>query len=74
MPAPPSRSNRSEGGAPQGVGGPFGRLVSRYGTLAHTRPLFPKFSKNFLNSTPVAQIAHLSHKSHTCLINHTGVA
>ena len=78
MPAPPSRSNRSKGGAPRGVGGPFGRLVSRYGTLTHTRPLFPKFFENFFkstncctNPTPVAKITHLSHKSHTCCINHT---
>ena len=75
---PPSLGSRSKGGAPRGVGGPFGRLVSHYGTLAHTRPLSSKFFENFFkstncctNPTPVAKIAHLSHKSHTCCINHT---
>ena len=70
---PPSRSNRSEGGAPQGVGGPFGRLVSHYGTLAQTRPLFPKFFENFLNRRTVAQITQVLHKSHRCCTNRTGV-
>ena len=75
---PPGRSNRLKGGAPRGVGGPFGRIVYRYGTLAHTRPLFPKFFEKFFtphtcctNHTSVAQITHLLHKSHTCCINHT---